>query len=807
MSTSGNDPRLSGPRLSREHRVEYVSRLKDADRRTRKPQLLWDRIRILLLIIGSWVFLLWADVAGNPLLSFEDALAHAVRDRSWLLFLAAAEVVRQLHYLVSEHWEAYHAFWMRRVFAGWNHWVETRNAWMRFRMARLIKLLFILFIIDLGVAAALNLPVATAIFQLPYIAIRALPFVLQLAFGLFFGMVQILGFFLLLTRGGVETIMPDDIQTRFTDVKGQDPVLDRIKESLTFLENPASIEDKGGKVPGGILLWGPPGTGKTLMAQALAGETGKPFVLVEPGAFVNTFFGIGILKVWMLFRRLRKLALRWGGVICFLDEADSLGNRGVATQGEFMSPAEEKPKCRGLAYLSEASRELLAFPQIDASGGGEPPRRIRHGIIFGGFGRGDIFALQRLLGEMDGLKKPRGFFNRRVRRWLGMKPKPPFKFRIMMILATNLPTALDPALLRPGRIDRKFKVGYPSKEGRKETFRYYLGKTRNAIDEDELERIALQTPYWTGADIEAIVNESLIVAIREGHDAITFGDFLRAKQLKELGPPEDQEYIERERHAIAVHEACHAVIAHKARTHAIVDLATIEKGGEWLGLVSSVRPEDRFTRWRTEYEADVMTAIASLAGERMFYHGDNSSGVSGDLMNATNLAVLMEGHWGMGETITAHPVLRQHEVGPGPTPGRREREREQQAETLLAYRVEQKLQKLYADTAKLLEDNRSAVLALAFALEQYRTLSGDDVIAVIEGVPGPTVDGRPYHDPVFQRGLEEYHERSVRAHELNLREPIPMPVLVPVAPGGALGNGEVDQPGQVASGPPRPDGA
>ena len=85
-------------------------------------------------------------------------------------------------------------------------------------------------------------------------------------------------------------------------------------------------------MPGGILLWGPPGTGKTLMAQAVAGETAKPFVFVDPGAFINMFMGVGILKVKSLFRKLRKLSLRYGGVIVFFDEADSLGNRGARSR-------------------------------------------------------------------------------------------------------------------------------------------------------------------------------------------------------------------------------------------------------------------------------------------------------------------------------------------------------------------------------------------------------------------------------------------------------------------------------------------
>ena len=141
-----------------------------------------------------------------------------------------------------------------------------------------------------------------AIFEPPAIVWRVMPFVLQLAFAFFFIAFQFIGLFWLLSRGGVDVYYPDDIKTRFSDVWGQDHVLARVQENILFLEHPDQIEEKGGYVPGGLLLWGPPGTGKTLMAEAVAGETGKPYVFVDPGAFINMFFGVGILKVKSLFR-------------------------------------------------------------------------------------------------------------------------------------------------------------------------------------------------------------------------------------------------------------------------------------------------------------------------------------------------------------------------------------------------------------------------------------------------------------------------------------------------------------------------
>jgi cell division protease FtsH len=155
-----------------------------------------------------------------------------------------------------------------------------------------------------------------------------------------------------------------------------------VKETLVFLDAPAAIEDRGGYVPGGILLWGPPGTGKTLMAEAVAGETGKPFVFVDPGAFINMFFGVGVLKVKSLFRKLRKLAVRYGGVIVFFDEADSLGNRGLLRPGGIFGPGGAS----GAETLASRSAAAPAHPSIfdqwDGCHGGaapavQPPRQ-RH---------------------------------------------------------------------------------------------------------------------------------------------------------------------------------------------------------------------------------------------------------------------------------------------------------------------------------------------------------------------------------------------------------------------------------------------
>jgi cell division protease FtsH len=781
--------------------ARFTSRPRDDERTTRKPLDFWDRIKLILLFLGSWLLLFWANVAQfDPAISTREAFNQTLRSYWWLLALAGLEVLRQLHYLVSEHSPRYHRRWSR-IWSRLEKRTGTMKAWTRYRISRVLKVFFVFVILDLVLAKVYHLPPATAMIQIPIVLTKALPFAFQLAFAFFFIAFQFIGLFWLLSKGGSEVFRPDEIETRFGDVKGQDRVLEKVKETVLFLENPGAIESRGGKVPKGILLWGPPGTGKTMMAKAVAGETSKPFISVEPAAFQNMFFGVGPLKVKALFRKARKLALRHGGVIMFFDEADSLGNRGIAVgggpPGRMTSHSPASVQCNGTAYLGSQAQFLLLHQSMTP----DPIGPKRDGIIAGmGMGGGGMGILPMLLSELDGMEKPRGFINRHIRRFLGMKPRPPFKYRILTFMATNMPEALDPALLRPGRIERMYKVGYPSKQGRIDTYNRYLGKVRHVLTEEHVDKIATITPYYGGAAIEDLVNAALINAIEEGREAIEWKDMVKAKQLKELGPPEDVEYIERERHAVAIHEACHAVAAYRVRHHLTIDIATIEKGGSYLGMVASIPPEDQFTHWRTEFEADVMVGLASLAGERMFFGGDSSSGVSADLEGATTLTTFMEGYWGMGTTVSVHGVTnRLGVIGAG-------KDEEKQKDRVLSHlgaRIEQKLQELLERTQSLLEDNRREILALAHALETTKTLTGEDVIAIIEGREGPLIDGRPYHAKEFLEQAKAYHERVLAAHQHHGKVEESLPVLVPAVVGaaGQQGNGEVpDRPDTSGNG-------
>jgi cell division protease FtsH len=773
---------------------------------TRKKLAFWDRSKILIVIALLFAFLVWNDMADNPIIPFRDALRETARAKWWFFLAFALELVRQIHYVICEHSARYNMFWEDKVFARWNKRADRMNPWTRFRIARACKFVFVSVVLCVFFAGRWDVTPVEAFFQAPsriydilFSTAQGLPFIFQIVMLLGLAVGQFVAIFWFLSRGGVDTYYPDDIKTRFSDVWGQDPVLERVKENVMFLEDPEKIESKGGHVPSGILLWGPPGTGKTLMAEAVAGETGRPFVFVDPGAFTNMFFGVGILKVKSLFRKLRKLALRYGGVIVFFDEADTLGNRGQLAQGGGWSDSNQLPFntcCNSLDYVSEHTRAELWRWNAPLEPAAPEVGGIR-GFIMGagmGGGGGGMGTLQALLTELSGLKKPRGFFNRFVRRLLSMKPKPPPKYRILVMMATNMPQALDEALLRPGRIDRIYKVGYPYLEGRTRTFQGYLDRVKHSLTPEEVEKLALMSPYATGATIKDVVNEALIVAIRDGRDTVEYADALKAKHLKNNGPADDWKYADWERHAVAIHEASHAVAMYRLQKREMIDVATIERRGGTGGFVAPVPLEEQFVDWKSGKERDVITFVASLAGERLFFEGDNSAGVGGDLQNATAIVAGMEAYAGMGSTVGSRGYMPGAASASGSVITGEDRNF---LETELGRRVESRLKELLERAHGMLVEDRRYVLAIAHALETHKTITGEDIVAIFEGGRGPTLDGGVYHTDDFMISYEAYHLSVVAAHQSQGSPEKPLPVfqavtqsiLLPIGNGNGNGNG------------------
>lgn len=430
-----------------------------------------------------------------------------------------------------------------------------------------------------------------------------------------FIILQFVAMFWFLARGNDYVIYPNEYDVSFDDVRGQPAAVDATKEVLRVFQGFKDFKQMGGYPPHGILFEGPPGTGKTLMAKAIAGATGVPFLFATGSGFSNMFLGIGNLKVRRLFTKARNMSDKYGGAVIFIDEIDAVGARGAVSD-------------------RAAPREGV-------------DRLVMGAGMGGGVGMG---VINELLVQMDGFTVPRGLWRHVRRLLLRSRPRVPF-YNILVIAATNRATTLDPALLRPGRFDRKIHVGLPDAAGRADIARYYLGKVRHEpVDVDKLARM---TVGYSPAMLKNIVNEALLFALQDGRDALRWDDLWQAKLSEEIGLKQPVRYSDREKEMVAVHEAGHAVVSYSLqRGERQIQVITIQKRESALGLVSSQAIEEMFLSTQKQLLAQIQVSLAGLVAEELWF-GQTTSGPSSDLVNATRVAAVYVGMYGMGRSLVS----------------------------------------------------------------------------------------------------------------------------------------------------------
>ena len=638
-----------------------------------RPIHWYERVRVILFLI---LYAAFAEYSSP--LPFVSSRFGKVVYILIVLFLAK----ELLRYRTEKSARTYQR--VQRWAAKWEKRKSRFSDFTKYRIARVIRFGFWMYalgwLID-GATDRCTGAVSCALLA-PKLLMENLPAIVQFAIYLAMSMSGLFLMMWIMARQDLyDIILPESIETTFDDIYGQDKAVERVKENLDMLERPELVESKGGYMPGGILLYGPPGTGKSMLAEAAAGATGKPFVMVPPGFSSAMFVGVPIMKVKMLFRQLRKLSLKYGGVVCFMDEIDTMGSRG---------------------QLSDACVQ-------DATQG---PIQDKVIVTSGGAGSG---ALQTLLAEMSGVAKPRGLYNK-LRKLMGFKPIPPPKYRILMLAATNMPEALDQALLRPGRFDRKIKVGYPDQAGRAATFRGYLNKINHELTDEQIMTLAKNNPRATGASIKDAVNEALIRAMRDGRDVVTWQDVRDAIIWKGMGEEEGRQPYEEDQWRVAIHEASHAVAAHHFRKHSRIQFASVVRRGQTLGVVSSIPIEERFTQTRSELVANIKVSLASVWGEKTFFEGDLSTGPASDLRNATALAAAMYGQYAMSDNLMAL------------NPDKVIEDYDEQVQKLLT--------SIYDELDEFLRARRDQVELVAQLLHEQGTVDGDEIHALCERMEG-----------------------------------------------------------------------
>jgi cell division protease FtsH len=507
-------------------------------------------------------------------------------------------------------------------------------------------------------------------------------FVVQAMVLMSFIILQFVAMFWFLARGNDYVIYPNEYDTTFDDVRGQPAAVQSTKEVMRVFEGFKDFKQMGGYPPHGMLFEGPPGTGKTLMAKAIAGASGVPFLFATGSGFSNMFLGIGNLKVRRLFKKARVMSDKYGGAVIFIDEIDAVGSRGG---------------------VSDRSA----------------PDRANDRIIMGGMGMGGgMGVINELLVQLDGFTVPRGLWRHVKRLLFRSRPKVPF-YNILIIGATNRASALDPALVRPGRFDRVVHVGLPDAEGREDILHYYLAKVRHEpIDFPKLSRM---TVGYSPASLKNIVNEALLFALQDGRDALTWGDLWQAKITEEIGLKQPVKYSDREKGMVALHEAAHAVASYSLeRGEMQIQVITIQKRESALGLVSTQQVEEMFLRTQKQLLARMQVSLAGLVGEEIWF-GQSTSGPSSDLVNATRNAATYVGVYGMGKSLVSLAAAGPGPFGDADPIGRVLSDRGRSAE------VEELLAECKQNVRNLLLKKRHVVEGVRDALLEREELVGDEI--------------------------------------------------------------------------------
>ena len=326
-----------------------------------------------------------------------------------------------------------------------------------------------------------------------------------------------------------------------------------------------------------------------------------------------------------------------------------------------------------------------------------------------------------------------------VNRWLPagkeMRKPVPAAANILVIGATNRAADLDPALVRPGRFDRSIFFGLPSRSGRREIIDYYLEKKAHDTELDDPERretLAALTAGYSPVMIEHILDESLVWALRRGADGLSWADLQQAKMTEEIGLAQPVEYTEAEMRTIATHESGHATVAWLAGTGRKLDVLSIVKRKEALGLLAHSEEEERFTKTRSEIYALVQIAFGGMAAEEAFF-GETSSGVAADLQAATNAACQMVGSLGMGKTLISAAALE--------VPGGANIVSKVLSTDAGRDEVEDLLRRAKAEAREMIESNRHVVEALRDALLEREELVGSEILEVIGKAQAPGTGG------------------------------------------------------------------
>lgn len=509
-------------------------------------------------------------------------------------------------------------------------------------------------------------------------------YVILIFFYAFIIIFQFAALFWFLGRPRLYWVMPGETGVGFEDYKGNPEVLESARRIVKLLEGVEEHREMGGQPVRGLLLSGPPGTGKSYLAQCISTEAGVPFAYASAASFRAMFIGMDVLMIKRLYGRARRLAREYGGCVVFMDEIDAIG-------------------------MSRSQR-----------GGGQ---MAMGGGIFGFMG--GTGGLNELLMQMDPPNVETGWF-KKILRVMGLYHGKAQSQPVLTIGATNIPESLDPALLRPGRFDRKVHIAPPTDKYRGEVIEYYLNKVKHDPNISLPVMVARLIDPATGhgytpVAIKHVINEATIIAHFDGRDMVTYKDLVEAQNIHEFGLRQLGELTPIDRRRLAYHEAGHAVAQYYLLEREFPAYVTIHPRSDMEGAAGFMQPRPKetiMTGSKEELLADIQVTLAARASEELFLD-INQTGAIGDLAMATARAARYVGAYGMDDTLYSYAAWNGMGIAFDQIKVPKER-------------VEAVLQSQFKAVKRLLQEHREALIAIAETLIERDELVAEDIEAIIK---------------------------------------------------------------------------
>ena len=304
--------------------------------------------------------------------------------------------------------------------------------------------------------------------------------------------------------------------------------------------------------------------------------------------------------------------------------------------------------------------------------------------------------------------------------------------KVIIVAATNRPDILDPALLRPGRFDRRVVLDRPDRRGREEILKVHV-RGKPLAPEVELDTIAKQTPGFTGADIENLVNEAAILAARGNKRSIGMFEFQEAVERVIAGPERRSRLIsEREKRIIAYHEAGHAVVQHLLEHTDPVHKVSIVSRGMMGGYTMTLPEDDRTLYSKRKFEDELAAMLGGRVSELCVF-GDVTTGASNDLQRATKIARSMVTEYGMSEGLGQRTFGQKDELIFLGREISEQRDYSEEVATQIDREIKAIIDRAYNRAREVIETYRDRLDRVAELLIEKETIDNADLVGIFDG--------------------------------------------------------------------------